>query len=291
MIRSMTGFGKASGEYNGRQFSVEIKSVNGKNLDLNIRTPGEYRTLEPEIRKYVGAGITRGKSEINVSYSKTEDEKIQKINKDVFRAYHAQISKAAKEQGLNEDDLLSLILKMPGVYSAEQVEEPSKEEIDFILNLAKESFQAFDAFRLSEGEKMWTDLDNNRAAILKLLEAVESIDPERNEAVRIRLDDRLKTLSEKVDVDEGRFEQEMLYYLEKLDINEEKVRLRGHCEYFSETLKLNEAVGRKLGFIGQEMGREINTLGSKANHTEMQKMVVQMKDHLEKIKEQVLNVL
>ena len=291
MIRSMTGFGKASGEYNGRQFSVEIKSVNGKNLDLNVRTPSEYRSLEPEIRKHIGSGITRGKSEINVSYSKTEDEKIQKINKEVFRAYHAQISMAAREQGLNEDGLLGQILKMPGVFSAEQVEEASEEELGFIMNLAREAFDKFDGFRKSEGEKMLTDLDNNRAGILSLLEQVEAIDPERNETVRTRLDDRLKTLSEKVDVDEGRFEQEMLYYLEKLDINEEKVRLRGHCEYFSETLKLNEAVGRKLGFIGQEMGREINTLGSKANHAEMQRFVVQMKDHLEKIKEQVLNVL
>ena len=287
----MTGFGKATGEFNGRQFSVEVKSVNGKQLDLNVRTPGEYRSVEPQIRKHIGPAITRGKSEINISYSKTEEEKIQQINKDVFRAYHDQISMAAREQGLNEDEILGIVLKMPGVFSAEKVEDPSQDELDFILKLTQEAFEKFDAFRLAEGEKLHTDLDNNRASILAFLEKVEALDPERNESVRERLDDRLKTLSEKVDVDEGRFEQEMLYYLEKLDINEEKVRLRGHCEYFSETLKLNEAVGRKLGFIGQEMGREINTLGSKANHAEMQRFVVQMKDHLEKIKEQVLNVL
>lgn len=287
----MTGFGKASGEFNERQFSVEIKSVNSKTLDLNVRTPGEYRILEPELRKHIGAGITRGKCEISVSYSRSEEEKIQKINKEVFRAYNDQISMAAKEQGLNEDELLGIILKMPNVFSSEKAADPAQEELDFILKLARESFEAFDAFRISEGEKMYSDLDNNRGAILSLLDQVESIDPARNEAVRTRLDERLKALSEKVNVDEGRFEQEMLYYLEKLDINEEKVRLRGHCEYFTETLALDEAVGRKLGFIGQEMGREINTLGSKANHAEMQKMVVQMKDHLEKIKEQVLNVL
>ena len=287
----MTGFGKASGEFNQRQFAVEIKSVNSKTLDLNVRTPGEYRILEPELRKHIGTGITRGKCEISVSYSKSEEEKIQQINKEVFRAYHDQLSMAAKEQGLNEDELLGILLKMPNVFSSEKTKDPAKEELDFILKLAQEAFEAFDAFRIEEGGIMNKDLDNNRGAILNLLEQVEAIDPERNEAVRTRLDDRLKTLSEKVNVDEGRFEQEMLYYLEKLDINEEKVRLRGHCEYFTDTLALDEAVGRKLGFIGQEMGREINTLGSKANHTEMQKMVVQMKDYLEKIKEQVLNVL
>lgn len=291
MIRSMTGFGKASGEFNQRQFSVEIKSVNSKTLDLNVRAPGEYRILEPELRKHIGTKITRGKCEISVSYSKSEEEKIQQINKEVFRAHHNQISMVAQEQGLNEDALLEILLKMPNVFSSDKAADPAQEEFDFIMKLAEESFEAFDAFRISEGDKMEADLDNNRAAILSLLGQVEALDPARNESVRIRLDERLKTLSEKVNVDVGRFEQEMLYYLEKLDINEEKVRLRGHCEYFTETLGLNEAVGRKLGFIGQEMGREINTLGSKANHTEMQKMVVQMKDYLEKIKEQVLNVL
>ncbi len=287
----MTGFGKATGEFNERQFWVEIKSVNSKTLDLNVRTPGEYRVLEPEIRKHIGTLITRGKCEVSVSYSRSEEDKVLKINKDVFRAYHDQLSMAAREQGLNEDGLLAILLRMPNVFSAEKTEDPSQDELDFIMALANEAYDAFDAFRITEGDTLCIDLENNQTAILNLLDEVETIDPERNEAVRARLDERLKTLSEKVSVDEGRYEQEILYYLEKLDINEEKVRLRGHCEYFSETLKLDEAIGRKLGFIGQEIGREINTLGSKANHAEMQKMVVQMKDHLERIKEQVLNVL
>ena len=287
----MTGFGKATQEFNERQFTVEIRSVNSKTLDLNTRIPSEFRILEPELRKHIGSKITRGKAEVSISYSRNEEDSLQQLNKDVFRAYHSQLSIVAKELGLNEDDMLSVILKMPKVFSTEKAAEPDQEILDFLLKLAKEAFEAFDAFRLSEGENMAKDLLQNRDAILSLLGRVEELDPERTESVRQRLSDRLKTISDKISIDEGRYEQEILYYLEKLDINEEKVRLKGHCDHFSETIELNEAKGRKLGFIGQEIGREINTLGSKANHAEMQKIVVQMKDHLEKIKEQVLNIL
>lgn len=287
----MTGFGKATGEFNGRQYSAEVRSVNGKQLDLNVRTPGEFRTLEPALRKEVGPIIERGKSELSVYVDRSETSKLSVLNKEVLNHYHDQIKGAADELGLGTDGILRSLVRMPDVFGQEKQEDPTEEEQAFVVELAKKAAAEFESFRLTEGEKLQDDLMSNRNAIMSLLEQVEELDPQRTEALKNRLSERVKELRESTSFDESRFEQEMLYYMEKLDINEEKVRLRGHCDYFVDTINGDEANGRKLGFIGQEMGREINTLGSKANHAEMQRLVVQMKDHLEKIKEQVLNAL
>lgn len=287
----MTGFGKATGEFNGRQYTAEVRSVNGKQLDLNVRTPGEFRTLEPALRKEVGPTIERGKSELSIYVDRNETSKLSVLNKDVLNHYHDQIKGAADELGLGTDGILRSLVRMPDVFGQEKQEDPTEEEQAFVVELAKKAAAEFDSFRLTEGEKLQDDLMSNRNAIMSLLEQVEELDPQRTEALKNRLSERVKELRESTSFDESRFEQEMLYYMEKLDINEEKVRLRGHCDYFVDTINSDQANGRKLGFIGQEMGREINTLGSKANHAEMQRLVVQMKDHLEKIKEQVLNAL
>lgn len=287
----MTGFGKATGEFNGRQYNAEVRSVNGKQLDLNVRTPGEFRTLEPALRKEVGPTIERGKSELSIYVDRSETSKLSVLNKEVLNHYHDQIKGAADELGLGTDGILRSLVRMPDVFGQEKQEDPTEEEQAFVVELAKKAAAEFESFRLTEGEKLQEDLMSNRNAIMSLLEQVEELDPQRTEALKNRLSERVKELRESTSFDESRFEQEMLYYMEKLDINEEKVRLRGHCDYFVDTINSREANGRKLGFIGQEMGREINTLGSKANHAEMQRLVVQMKDHLEKIKEQVLNAL
>jgi uncharacterized protein (TIGR00255 family) len=287
----MTGYGKASEEFNGRQYIAEVRSVNGKQIDLNVRTPGEFRSLEPALRKEVGPTIERGKSELSVYVERNETSKLSVLNKEVLNHYHDQIKGAADELGLHTDGILRSIVRMPDVFGQEKQADPTEEEEAFVIELAKKAAAEFESFRLTEGEKLQDDLMTNRNAIVSLLERVEELDPQRTEALKNRLSDRVKELRESTSFDESRFEQEMLYYMEKLDINEEKVRLRGHCDYFVDTINGDEANGRKLGFICQEMGREINTLGSKANHAEMQRLVVQMKDHLEKIKEQVLNAL
>lgn len=281
----MTGFGKATAQFNNKKINIEIKSLNSKNIDLNVRMPQQYREKELELRKTVAKALTRGKIDFGLYIENTGETTNSVINTSVVNEYIGQL------QTLNnakESDLIAIAMRLPEVLKTEK-EEIDEEEFSQIDNLAKLALQQLIDFRKSEGEALEQEFRLRIKNIADLLEKVITIDPERIEAVREKLQKGIKDLKERVD--ENRWEQELIYYIEKLDITEEKVRLKKHLEYFTENLNSEVSNGKKLGFISQEMGREINTIGSKSNFAPMQQLVVQMKDELEKIKEQLLNVL
>jgi len=294
MIYSMTGFGKAESNIGTKKVTIELKSVNSKAFDCNLRTPSFFREKEMEIRTYLSKELVRGKIEMNVNYTSLETEQKHFINKGLVKQYYDDLLEVANESELsNKDkiDFLSIVMKMPDVMRAEK-SKLTKEDAEAYVKLAKEAVKNFNEFREEEGKSLQNDIFFNINNISNLLEQVVPFEQERIDIVKSRIQKNLETLAEKPNIDENRFQQEMIYYIEKLDISEEKVRLKAHCEYFIKTAEeSNIAKGKKLGFITQEIGREINTLGSKANHAEMQKIVVLMKDSLEKIKEQILNVL
>jgi uncharacterized protein (TIGR00255 family) len=295
MIKSMTGFGKATLEMGSRKFTVEIKSLNSKQLDINTRIAGPYREKELEIRAELGRTLERGKIDFSISIDNNGDGSGLVINKPLIRNYYNQLRELAIE--LNEPEslaLLPVITRMPDVLKTER-EELDENEWQAVNSTIKEALKQINSFRLQEGLLLEKDMINRIAIILSLLVEVEPFEKQRIVFLRERM---MRNQAEYREVnanlekfDENRFEQELFYFLEKLDITEEKVRLRQHCNYFTETLADPASNGRKLGFILQEIGREINTLGSKANDADMQKLVVQMKDELEKIKEQILNIL
>ncbi len=287
MIRSMTGFGKAVAQLPGKKISVEIKSLNSKGLDINLRLPGSHREMEVEIRDAIANGVIRGKTDIGFFVELTGAEEAPAINSEVVKGYVRQLNTLARELGL-DSDVLSLAMRMPDAMKNES-KEISDDEKRSVLDTVNEALEQFNAFRLREGEHLENDLKANINTIRELLAEVPKYEEERITNTRERIQKALEGLQSKVD--ENRFEQELIYYLEKYDVNEEKVRLSGHLDHFDESMSAKGVHGRKLGFISQEIGREINTLGSKANHVEMQKLVVAMKEELEKIKEQVLNVL
>lgn len=289
MLRSMTGFGRAEGMVKQRKVTVEIRSLNSKQLDLSIKLPAAYRDKEAETRKWLGEHVQRGKCEVHVGSESVKAEKRSSFDRDLIRSYYGELREIADELHLKADaDLLGHVLRLPDVVmtSREQVD---PEEWASIGLLMEEALQAFQEFRRNEGAVLHKELSERCTAIGELLQEVGTMDDGRVERTRRRLKEKLEELAVKVDAD--RFEQELVFYLEKLDVTEEKVRLAAHLTYFQETLDGEEQQGRKLNFIGQEMGREINTLGSKANDAAMQRLVVRMKDELEKIKEQALNVL
>ena len=290
MILSMTGFGKAQGNYKHTTYTAEVRSVNSKQLDLNLRLNSALRDQEMELRKNLASELIRGKVDISIYAEGVSDDKMLSLNQSLFDYYTEMLKEAAEKHGLDKDSLLSNVLKLPEVLQSERKEKP-QEEIDLAIELLFEAVRNFQAFRAAEGNQLRMDLVERLNNIRNLMTQVEQFEGERITTVRHRMMDRFDELKEKVTMDEGRLEQELVYYIEKYDVTEEKVRLTAHLKYFEETMNSDEAAGRKLGFISQEMGREINTLGSKANHAEIQKIVVQMKDELEKIKEQVLNVL
>ncbi len=290
MILSMTGFGKAQGNYKHTTYTAEVRSVNSKQLDLNLRLNSALRDQEMELRKNLASELIRGKVDISIYAEGVSDDKMLSLNQSLFDHYTEMLKEAAEKHGLDKDSLLSNVLKLPEVLQSERKEKP-QEEIDLAIELLFEAVRNFQAFRAAEGNQLRMDLVERLNNIRNLMTQVEQFEGERITTVRQRMMDRFDELKEKVTMDEGRLEQELVYYIEKYDVTEEKVRLTAHLKYFEETMNSDEAAGRKLGFISQEMGREINTLGSKANHAEIQKIVVQMKDELEKIKEQVLNVL
>jgi uncharacterized protein (TIGR00255 family) len=286
MIQSMTGFGKASLQLPTKKITVEVKSLNSKGLDLNVRMPGNLREMELGLRNIISQKLERGKVDFSLYVEITAEETSSKINVPIVKAYIAQM----KEVIPNGDDteLMKMAVRMPDALKVER-EEIDENEWAQIQEVINEALQNIQNFRISEGVSLEKEFLMRISNIMRLMHETVAFDNERIANVKERLRSSIAELA--VNVDENRFEQELIFYLEKMDITEEKVRLETHLNYFIETLAGSEANGRKLGFIGQEMGREINTMGSKANHSGMQKLVVQMKDELEKIKEQVLNVL
>ena len=289
MLRSMTGFGRAEGIVAEKKVTVEVRSLNSKQLDLFIKLPALYREKDAQLRQWAGEEVVRGKSELIVNSELAPGVKRSHFDAELVRSYYEELRDIV---GYVDDgaktDVMSLVLRMPDVLNTGR-EELTDAEWLAVLALIHQAMRGFQGFRDAEGAKLHDDLRRRVERISALLNEVEGQDTGRAERTRERVRARLAELQAKVDQD--RFEQELVFYLEKMDINEEKVRLRAHCAYFLETLEHEQQQGRKLGFITQEMGREINTLGSKANDAAMQRNVVLMKDELEKIKEQVLNVL
>lgn len=286
MIQSMTGFGKASLQLPTKKITVEIKSLNSKGLDVSVRMPSAFREMELGLRNKIGIKLERGKIDFSLFVEVTGEETSSKINAPIIKAYIAQMKDVIPDADPTE--LMKMAVRMPDALKTEREEiDPSEwGNIEKVIDQALENIQSF---RTSEGVALEKEFLSRIANIMALMHEAVSLDGERIANVKARLRTAIDELI--VNVDENRFEQELIYYLEKMDITEEKVRLENHLNYFIETLAGTEANGRKLGFITQEMGREINTMGSKSNHAKMQKLVVQMKDELEKIKEQVLNVL
>lgn len=285
MILSMTGFGRSEGVYEGTKITIDLKSLNSKSLDLNIKMPVRYKEKEFDLRKMLNDGIQRGKVDCYINIENLNDAADVNVNHDLVNAYIAQLKKIAGDGP--EFEYLKMAVRMPDVISAKQ-DQLEEKEWQFITGLVKEALAKFDNFRKTEGGILYEELKRNINNIETYLSKVIPYEGVRLEAVKERYQN---TLQEFGQLDETRFYQEMAYYTEKLDIAEEKVRLTQHLKYYSEVMKNEEYNGKKLGFISQEIGREINTLGSKANHAEIQKLVVMMKDDLEKIKEQTLNVL
>jgi len=286
MIQSMTGYGKAVAEFSDKKITVEIRSLNSKSLDLNTRLPFLYKEKELEIRKLLSEKLQRGKIDFSITTEATSLSKAQSINPDIIKAYISEFKQIVPEA--SDAELLAIVMRLPDVmaFTCKEIEEDEwKQALELILKAVENLSQ----FRLDEGKVLEQEFIQRNNSILSLLKEVEPFEKERIETLKERFTKNLEELSS--EYDQNRFEQELIYYLEKLDITEEKVRLKNHCEYFLENLKSDESEGKKLGFICQEIGREINTLGSKSNHSGMQKIVVQMKDELEKMKEQVLNIL
>jgi len=290
MILSMTGFGKAQGNYKHTTYTAEVRSVNSKQLDLVLRLNSAIRDQEMDLRKKLASELVRGKVDISLYAEGVHEDKMLSINQELFDRYAEMLKSAAVKQGLDQTSLLANVLKLPEVMQSERMEKP-QEEIDLAIEILFQAVKNFQEFRSAEGHQLKLDLVDRLNNIASLMTQVEQYEGERIKTVRQRMVDRFNDLKETVTLDESRLEHELVYFIEKFDVTEEKVRLNAHLKYFEETMNSDEAAGRKLGFISQEMGREINTLGSKANHAEIQKIVVQMKDELEKIKEQVLNVL
>ena len=285
MIQSMTGYGKSILELPSKKITIEIKSLNSKGLDLNARVPSSYREKELVLRDYIAKSLTRGKVDFNLYVEVTGEATSSVINEVVVKEYMNQMKNIVDG---DETELLKMAVRMPDALKTER-DEIDEDEYKHIMKGVDEALAAINQYRSDEGKVLEDDFKGRIEIISDLLKEVMKIDPERIEHVREKLQKAVSELKEQVD--ENRFEQELIYYLEKYDITEEKVRLENHLKYFVETLNSSDSNGKKLGFITQEIGREINTIGSKANYAPMQQLVVQMKDELEKIKEQALNVL
>ncbi|MFC3334709.1 YicC/YloC family endoribonuclease [Flavobacterium palustre] len=286
MIQSMTGFGKATLQLPTKKITVEVKSLNSKGLDLNVRMPSLYREMELGLRTQISATLERGKVDFSIFIESTAEQTSTKVNVPIVKAYISQLREVYANA--DETELMKMAVRMPDTMKVER-EEIDENEWNQIKEVINESLNNILSFRKDEGVSLEKEFQLRISNIRQYMNDALALDPERVQNIKDRLQTAIDEL--KVNVDENRFEQELIYYLEKLDITEEKVRLTNHLDYFLETIKGTEANGRKLGFITQEMGREINTMGSKSNHAQMQKLVVMMKDELEKIKEQVLNVL
>jgi len=290
MIQSMTGYGKADCEICGKKITIEIKSLNSKQLDLSTRILNNFKEKEIEIRNEILRRVVRGKVDLSIYYDASVKENVLQFNVSVFENYLNQLNESAAQLNIAPPtDPWSLLLKLPDVFKSDN-QEITEEDWIKVHEALGEAIDHLIEFRNQEGKMLASVFDKKLTNIERLLEEVKLYETERIDNIKSRITDSLEKLGS-VEYDKNRFEQEMIYYIEKLDVNEEKARLANHCKYFRETMKEDQPQGKKLGFITQEIGREINTLGSKSNHTEMQKIVVCMKDELEQMKEQVLNVL
>jgi len=285
MIQSMTGFGKSVIQLPNKKITIELKSLNSKNLDLNARIPSQYREKELQLRNSIGKVLVRGKVDFSLYVEINGEETKANVNLPIIKAYMNQLRSVTET---DEVELLKMAIRMPDALKTER-EEVNENEFKAITKGLNEAIKALVTFRNDEGAVLENDFKNRVTTIGQILENIIKIDPERIETVRERLHKAVAELQE--EVDQNRFEQELIYYVEKYDITEEKVRLANHLDYFTKNLVSDNSNGKKLGFISQEIGREINTIGSKSNYAPMQQLVVQMKDELEKIKEQLLNVL
>ncbi|OQX96896.1 MAG: YicC family protein [Bacteroidetes bacterium 4572_117] len=292
MLKSMTGFGKAVNEFENKKITVEIKTLNSKQADITARIPGSYKEKEMELRNMLAKALKRGKIELSVWIDQNEAEKNIQFNKSVIKNYYQQLVEVTESlnRSVDNEQILEIIMRLPDVTKTE-MREINENEWLVIKQTVSNALSEIEKFKLQEGKVMQADFKQRIEQIQNLQLAIEPHEKSRIEKVKDRIKQNFKDNLKEVDADNNRFEQELIYYLEKLDITEEKVRLANHCSYFTQTMNEESAQGKKLGFIAQEIGREINTIGSKANNSDIQKIVVQMKDELEKIKEQVLNVL
>lgn len=288
MIQSMTGYGKSKLEFAEKTYTAEIKSLNSKNLDANVRLPSEFRELELPIRNKLSQCLGRGKIDLILQVEMHEEENSAKINTKVVENYLKQLQQFSSSTHVDLNRLLQVAMTLPNALSSDK-NELQKEDSEAVYQVLDMALEQINIFRTDEGKVLKEDFEQRIQNLLALLSEVKSIDPERIEHVKTRLRKGIEDLKE--NIDENRFEQELIYYIEKYDITEEKTRLDNHLAYFLQTLNSSDSNGKKLNFICQEIGREINTIGSKSNFAAMQKLVVQMKDELEKIKEQMLNVL
>ena len=285
MISSMTGFGKSELIQDNKTITIEIRTLNSKTIDINSRLPYMYKEFDMLLRKKIADSLKRGKIDFSVVYKSNKEDSNSVVNKEIVESYISQLKDI---RGFQESDLLSIAMKLPETLKTEK-NEIDEEEKSSLLILLDETLSKVVSFRNQEGETLFNDFMNRSKLLKKYLGKITKVDNNRKKIVKERINSEIKKL--KVEIDQNRLEQEMIYYIEKLDITEEKIRLKNHISYFTETLNSDNSQGKKLGFICQEMGREINTIGSKANNFEIQKIVVQMKDELEKIKEQLLNIL
>ena len=295
MIKSMTGYGKAEAILETGKITVEVRSLNGKTADISLKTSMLPKDKEMTVRQKIAAALTRGNIDFFITFEPNAADSAKKINMDLAMEYFQQIQELSKKIGTsslqinNPNDLIATVLRMPEVMDAKKQDVITEDNWPIVEACIDQALASINEFRAHEGEVLYKDVTSKVENILEYSRQVETFEQERIEAIREKILSRFAEL--KAEPDQSRLEQEMVYYIEKLDLNEERVRLRQHCKYFLDTIAEEECPGKKLGFIAQEMGREINTTGSKANHTEIQKIVVKMKDELEKIKEQSLNIL
>lgn len=286
----MTGYGRGTSQLSKKKIVIEVKSLNGKQLDINLRIPAFLREKEAEIRTMLAAAIERGKVDFILSTESTSNDLPQGFNTDLISTYYQNLSRLADQLGAKDNNLLSVVMQFPDVMNQSACELSDSEWKDLYDEIAL-VLKQFDEFRLHEGGLLQQDFEQRIHQIIRLLDKIEPFEQQRIVNIREKMSQSFDEHLKGGNVDQNRFEQEMIYYLERLDVTEEKVRLRKHCEYFMATLSEPKSSGKKLGFISQEIGREINTLGSKANDADMQTLVVEMKDELEKIKEQLANIL
>lgn len=287
----MTGFGKSSCDLEKKMVTIEIKSLNSRQTDIYTRLPNLIKEKDLEIRNEIISCLKRGKIEVTVNMESKEGELSSSLNAAAIKKYYKQLNEISSDLGLTlTEAIMQTIVRLPESLNSDK-EELGEKEWQEILRVLKKALEEVDKFRIQEGSAMETDIKDRIFFILEYLEKIGTFESRRTDNIRARLKENLNEFFNQESIDSNRFEQELIYYLEKLDITEEKVRLKNHCEYFMEVLKEEDTVGKKLGFVTQEIGREINTIGSKANDSEIQKLVVMMKDELEKVKEQLMNIL
>ena len=290
MIKSMTGFGKSATSINQKKISIEIRSLNSKQADISVRIPAVYKEKELELRAKINQHLERGKIEYNLYVEQTASTPSYQINESLFKNYYNELKSLSDELG-EQSDLIKIVTGMPDVFQKEEKQAMDESEWQTIVDLTAKALQDIDAYRTDEGKTLQKEMELRINNIQQLLNKVELYEKERIITVRERITAHLEEIVSGSQIDKDRLEQELVFYIEKFDVSEEKQRLQSHLDYFMDTMNDKDSQGKKLGFISQEMGREINTLGSKANHSELQKIVVEMKDELEKIKEQILNIL